>query len=441
MGMCLGLTLPLVSASVSVAQQAPYQIADQAFHILRKHCCECHGAINNPRSGLHVFDHAALVKPPRDLVVPRQPALSELLLRIECGSMPPGSRPKLSNAEQQTLRTWIDAGAPLYVWPLILDDLTRLKEDQKFYRHVRLDHLVKSGDDPLGEVDRSRRLLKATLEHFAGERTDVMTPVGDAKLLYRIDLRQFKWHEQPFTFEETKEKAPFNVYDLILLEYPFQDFPSDSAGVGDPIEVLRQGGASKLARPIPLVRGDWLVVQTTTTPLDRELRRKPTGVLLPAEVDDLREEVTRVVRKLRPAILPFHTVALAVDERTPDFDFAFKTNKEGNVFKPNDALSLEIQNKSDEDFYVEVVHTNSIGEKTIFTGPKQVRSGGKLTLPSEKETYTIEPMLGVDFVTIYAARERWPAGRIIKAEGFKDRLIHPERNDVQVRSFALKVVE
>jgi hypothetical protein len=86
--------------------------ARKAQEILREHCFSCHGQDpdNSEGSGLNILDHTMLVQ--RGVVVPKKPASSPMIRKIELGTMPPPDEGPPVPAEQiKLLRAWIEAGA------------------------------------------------------------------------------------------------------------------------------------------------------------------------------------------------------------------------------------------------------------------------------------------------------------------------------------------
>jgi mono/diheme cytochrome c family protein len=96
------------------AQETP-ELALKARDVLRKHCFECHGQNpKKPKGALNLFDRSHLDDKERGIVVAKTPGESELVKRIEDGTMPAGKRAKVPAPEQKVLRDWILAGAPAF---------------------------------------------------------------------------------------------------------------------------------------------------------------------------------------------------------------------------------------------------------------------------------------------------------------------------------------
>src|SRR5258708_14925957 len=105
-----GVVLAL-AASLRAAEESP-SLDERAREIFQQHCAACHGRGKNPpQAGLNVLDRKRLIEEERRLVVPGQPDQSELLQLVECGSMPPGNKKKVSGPDRKVLREWIAHGA------------------------------------------------------------------------------------------------------------------------------------------------------------------------------------------------------------------------------------------------------------------------------------------------------------------------------------------
>lgn len=92
-------------------------LAPLARVILEQHCFSCHGEdFKKMQKNLNVLDHSLLLDSKRRLVVPGAPDHSRLIKRIMDGTMPPEEDeerlPRLSYEEVNTLREWVQGGAP-----------------------------------------------------------------------------------------------------------------------------------------------------------------------------------------------------------------------------------------------------------------------------------------------------------------------------------------
>jgi hypothetical protein len=267
----------LMAGSLPPAPDA-MRLAERAAAILRRQCVECHGSGKAPTAKLSILDHAQLVKDDRGLVKPGNPDDSELCQLVECGSMPPGRKRKVSEDDRKVLRAWIQAGALAfpphsgepYILAQIQADLGGIPmADRANVRYLSLNHLL---DDPdaAKDLDVYRAALERTLNLLSTKKDLVpLKPIDVDKTLFRIRIDELGWDCHPFVRDPAytaKDIDPtlVNLYDLILLEYPYAA-PPDNALVENYFKI------GKMARPAPYVRGDWLVAAATEAPLSGEL--------------------------------------------------------------------------------------------------------------------------------------------------------------------------
>src|SRR5437899_3057630 len=84
-----------------------------AYNVLQKNCLRCHGAAKTSGLDLRAKETALAGGDHGRVIVPFDPEESRLLKLVSheaTPSMPPGR--KLSSDELETLRNWIEAGAP-----------------------------------------------------------------------------------------------------------------------------------------------------------------------------------------------------------------------------------------------------------------------------------------------------------------------------------------
>jgi mono/diheme cytochrome c family protein len=257
----------LLPALLAVAMPGPAAadtaLAGRAREVLRRHCLPCHG--EQARGGLRLPEHV-LAAGERPLVVPGQPDASLLIDLVEGGSMPPGDRPKAPAADRKALRAWIEAGATAfppesgrdYLLAALLADFDRLKgDDRQHARYLSLNHL------PDAERPAWQKALRLTLDQLgAGSRPAALTPADATGTLLRIDLRELGWHRRPYGDAE-----PLNLFDLLLLEYPYAAVPTTGPLHARLKSFLRESGQ---ARPVPYVRADWLTRALSTQPLRKD---------------------------------------------------------------------------------------------------------------------------------------------------------------------------
>jgi serine/threonine-protein kinase len=304
----------LLARTALRAESRGAEMAEKARDILQKYCVECHAG-PKPRGGFSVLNYADLVS---GVVKPEQAKNSELLTLVRCGVMPPGDRPKVPSEAVSDLEQWIEAGAPAfppraseaYVLRKIRDDYKALKgmQDPNYQRYISFNHLLALDNPPSPETCRAA--LAAALNHLS-QRKGLVRPVslpGDGTgTIFRINLRELGWEANPFHIaiepkpgEKPRKReyrnSEVNVYDLLLLEYPFAVIPRDSDVWRDLEEVYLRQNEAPFVRPIPYLRGDWLAALALQSPLYEDLLAMPRT--LADSTDDMGKPVKGLETKL-----------------------------------------------------------------------------------------------------------------------------------------------
>ncbi len=146
---------------------------------------------------------------------------------------------------------------------LALDSLhvrTQPSERCPFLHYFSSNRLLTSGATQ-GELTLHRDALAKVINHLSWKQQIVRPKeIEPTNTVFVLDIRDVGWNQQPF--EQIVEGKPsvrskLNLYDLVLLEYPYSLVYEDS----DAWRQLAEGylGAAGLVRPIPFVRADWFV--------------------------------------------------------------------------------------------------------------------------------------------------------------------------------------
>ncbi len=265
--------MSVLALLIALAQPASADaaLAKNASDILEKNCAGCHGGMT-PRAGLDVLDWKALRAAQ---VVPTRPELSELIWLVDAGNMPPGDRPRLSEADRKTLRDWVKKGAPdvqrpqVFAWgeEYVLKQVMRDQKglpaaDRARARYISLDYLLCLPDGPV-RLARARKELERVLPALAGPGAAgfKLTPVDAQQSVFRIDLATLAWDRRPFIIppaDPEKEKprpSKLTVFDIIVLEYPYTVVSFTPPFV----EAVPYLVATEYVRPVVHVRGGWLL--------------------------------------------------------------------------------------------------------------------------------------------------------------------------------------
>ncbi|MCB9762236.1 MAG: cytochrome c [Alphaproteobacteria bacterium] len=234
-------------------------LAAEALTVLSTHCAGCH-ANGRAEGGFdYLLDVDKLVE--LNKVRSGDPEGSALFNRMASGSMPPyGEGP--SDAEIEAVRGWIacgvDAAAPerafvpnetVFSW--MAEDLRGIQEPERIYiRYISLVHLWNAGVAE-GRLDTYRAGLAKLLNHLSWmPRITNPTPVDADALLYRIDLRDYRW--------QATTEDPVDAWETVVARDPYA-FAYDDADFRFVVE--------NTAARQPLLHADWLVAAVAVPPL------------------------------------------------------------------------------------------------------------------------------------------------------------------------------
>ncbi len=294
----------LLSALVVPARGADAQLALKARKTLEAHCHRCHGQDGAVEGGFNfVLDRDKLVA--RKKVVPGDADASSLFRRVAAGKMPPPDHhPRPTTADVALLKEWIDAGAPSVhpaaarpflseeaVASLVLADLDQLdRRARRFARYFSLAELANAGlgDD---ELQTYRNALGKLLNSLSWHpRVSLPKPIDPARLVLRIDLRDFVWDA--------------NLWNRLLAEYPY-GILSDSA--------VSRACVVATATRLPCLRADWFVATASRPPLYHDLLQLPNNL---AELESqLRVNAAADVQQERVARAGFNGSGVAKNNR------------------------------------------------------------------------------------------------------------------------------
>jgi hypothetical protein len=255
------------------------QATDKARTVLETYCVGCHGADSAGQGGFDtITDVAALIADGK--VVPNEPDTSPLFTRVAQGVMPPSEvlkRP--AEAELRTLKDWIACGAP--DWKdagatslpfvdidtrlrVVLDDLRDMPNpvDRKRMRYMDLSTLANAGysDDQLQVFREAMFFLLNSLSR--GRQVVAPKAIDEAKLLYRVDMRDYLWTAD--TWRLLEQRYPYAVvYDQDSRLFSFDEFSSE--------QIREQTDAS-----MPIIQADWFLSHASRPPLYHEMLDLPS---------------------------------------------------------------------------------------------------------------------------------------------------------------------
>lgn len=432
-------------------------LAIRARTILKKHCAECHDDQVGSRSKLVLLDHPKLLDASRTLpafVKPKAPRISLIVEFMEDGSMPPGDRPKVSAADLATVAAWIEAGASAFprrfddafVQARIWADIEAAREpERKFYRYLSL-HQLLDEEAPV-DLPKQRDALRKAINSTAKKEIDGLKPIDPTETVFRYDLRETGWDETPFRLLDRQGKnlpSQWNIFDLLLLEYPFGEMPiaSDEA---ERLAALWLRPSAQV-RPVTYVRGDWFAKVLDDTPLKNDINRllsispKARGFNAPDKKRfDFRPENLPNITIRPPAralpIVPIDAWYLNDYEPKPpapkvDVSIMDAAGKVSTRFKPGDRLKMEI--RSTETVFIELIQIDADG--AIFAhdlGPaSRVQAGvpKEVEFDGKKDGLLLGDEVGKQRFIIFAAVEKFSTGDLIQSKNEVlpiERYVHP----------------
>lgn len=287
--------------SQSTPKPSPEALASRVKEIFRQRCFECHGG-SSTQAGIAVLDHKTLLE--KKALVPGKPEESKIYLSViepnEAARMPQ-DQPQLSTQDIDTIRQYILAGAPPfpndvavptemakdaglkdvvgvdYVLKQILQHVQKMPPgDRANIRYFSCNHLLSRGATR-AELDLQRAALAKAINHLSRQPFIVRPEIvdGETASVFAVDIRKLGWEKKPFRVSVAgkEEASPFNLFDLVLLEYPYGIIFEDSITFDSLLtDFINPAG---LARPIPYLRTDWFCSVATQPPLYHDLLQLP----------------------------------------------------------------------------------------------------------------------------------------------------------------------
>ncbi len=258
-------------------------LAEQSYAIIKKYCYRCHG-VDFKVPGLNMLDRDLLVaKRGADelpYVTPGKPDDSYIWQRVsEDADMPPtGAKP--SDSEKETLKKWIESGAPFPgrsvavrafvsekdVLTVVRDHLRKTPtRDRNYQRYFTLTHLSNNKtvrDDEL-------RLYRAALSKMANSVSwkhsiVVPEPIDQAGTIFNVDLRELGWDEA-------------QLWKEILKVYPYG--LKHSQHPDEAMRELAQDVYHMTGSDMPYLRADWFIATAARPPLYHTLLMLPKSAL------------------------------------------------------------------------------------------------------------------------------------------------------------------
>jgi len=354
--------------------------------ILRSRCAECHSA-EASSTDFDVLSAESLIKAK---VVktgkPEESKLMEVIVSEDEEIRMPQDLPALSSNEIDKIRLWIAEGATAfptdvvtpeenlreeafnaiagidYVLKKILTHQRALPSNQqRFMRYFSCNQLLTRGATR-DELNLQRDALAKTINHLTYARDPVMVEAidGETATLFAVDIRKLGWHHDALQSgdRQGKFKASLNVYDLLLLEYPYA-ISYDDSETYDKLSTEFMGPAG-MVREIAYMRIDWFCSVALQPALYHDIMH------MPSNVTDLEREIIGV------------DVAAELEHKNVDrgaviLSGVSRNNRAAERYAaPHGAYWKSIDyatNKGNENIFRDPIHLHGVGGEMIFNLP------------------------------------------------------------------------
>ena len=373
------------TASVSGAETPQNTFAD-VKEIFRSRCVECHSA-EASSTDFDVLSAQSLTK--SNMVKPGEPdesKLMQLIVTEDERKRMPKDQPPLPQPEIDKIRQWILAGATAFPADVEKPDqtgredasgavtgveyvLTQILSHQRslpsstnrFMRYFSSNHHLTRGATR-EELNLQRDALAKTINHLTYERDPVLVQAidGETASVFAVDIRKLGWHRDALVAKENagRLKPALNMYDLLLLEYPYAITYDDSETYAKlSTEFMRPAA---MIRDIPYLRIDWFCSVAPQPALYHDIMHMPT------HVNDLEREIigVDVVAEMDRKNVQRGAVILSGVSRNNRAAERYTTGH-GAYWKSIDYAT----NKGDENIFRDPIHLHGVGGEMIFNLP------------------------------------------------------------------------
>lgn len=379
------LLVSILAPSVPGAESTKSSFSD-VKEILRSRCAECHSA-EASSTDFDVLSSESLSK--SEVVKPGKPdesKLMEVLVSDDEEIRMPKELPALPPEEIDKIRLWIVAGAPAFPNDVSIPDENRREDafrtvtgvehvlneilkhqrslpssEKRFVRYFSSNHLLTRGATR-EELGLQRDALAKTINHLTYEREPVMVEAidGDSASVFAVDIRKLGWHRDALQAIEppSKLKPALNVYDLLLIEYPYAIGYDDSETYEKlSTEFMRPAG---MIREIPYMRIDWFCSVAPQPVLYHDIMH------MPSNVTDLEREIIGVDVNAELNHKNVHRGAVILSGVSRNNRAAERyAAPHGAYWKSIDYAT----NKGDENIFRDPIHLHGVGGEMIFNLP------------------------------------------------------------------------
>lgn len=421
----------VLAAQVQAAERSAAQLTVEARHIFAKYCLDCHGE-KSSKSSLKVLDHVQMTQesPVVRFIDPTGISASQALELIEEGSMPPGSRAKVTSDEIATLKAWAAKGAAPYpiqfddefAYKTILADVNKtLPAKVPMARYLTLHHLA--GDPNRLAQKRAEFLGNTGLPSLLVPGAPEARALDPTETVFRIDLDKAGWNIKPFKVlnkgmvGNPPVAVNANLFDLVLLEYPDTVIPTRSQSFDQLVEKFLR--PAQQVRPAVFVRGDWFVAIAGSSPLADDLqelmqphKRLPDGLVKPRPAGEVPSASAAPTDGIRLPALDARYAPDPPDGKGSVAGFTVDTrDKNGakqTLFKPGQRFQFQFEAR-DEEYFLQFVYFNT--DKCIEdqSGVERMK-GGKPELSKDLPSQgPFADCPGDESVTVLASPHKFPA--------------------------------
>ena len=260
-------------------------LAQQTYVIFEAHCLDCHGESGKFKETLFMTYDNLIEK---GSVIPGDPDASELYKRLlastDQGARMPFNQPQLPPEFIETIRQWIEIGAP--DWAVTIGDrafrtqgtmMDTIKThldtlnafDRPYTRYFSMTHLYNAGETP--EVLADYQLALNKLVNSLSWELEIVNPqpIDTEQTIYYIDIRDYDWDKSE-AWTELEQEYPyhiaFNAPEQTSLNQKLTDLQTE------------------MNCEVPAIHIDWFIANASLPPLyydildlpetDRELEQR-----------------------------------------------------------------------------------------------------------------------------------------------------------------------
>ena len=257
---------------------AQENLAQEAYAIFEKSCLICHGPHGPYTEELVIQSRQGLID--MGTVIPGNPDGSifyQRLIETAVEKRMPLGQPPLPPAAIQTIRQWIQVGAPDWnafartdIDFITTQEMLQTIEnhvqsldtfDRAFARYFTSTHLYNAGED-LETLNAYQRALSKLVNSLSwGREVTKPQPIDSEATIFYIDLRDYEW------------ELGTNRWTLIETEYPYKvafDAPTQTH-LHEKLTNLRQ----EMSCEVPFVHVDWFLATASLPPLYHDILDLP----------------------------------------------------------------------------------------------------------------------------------------------------------------------